>query len=214
MVLLKDGTDTSQGKPQIISNINSCQAVVGIVKTTLGPRGMDKLIQEGNETTITNDGATVMNKLHIVHPAAKILCDIARAQDMEVGDGTTSVVVLAGELLKEAKSFLEDGLVAPQIIKGYRTAGQLVLKKLQEMAVDLTDKSDEEKRQLLIKCAETTLNSKLVADYKVFFADMIVDAVRMLGEDLSLTALALKKVAGGSVTDSMLVDGVAFEPRA
>jgi len=211
IVLLKDGTDTSQGKPQIMSNINACEAVVSIVKTTLGPRGMDKLIQEGSETTITNDGATVMKKLHIVHPAAKILVDIARAQDLEVGDGTTSVVVLAGELLKEAKGFLEDGLVAPQIIKGYRTAGNLVLKKLQEMAVDLTDKSAEEKRSMLIKCAETTLNSKLVADYKVFFADMIVDAVSMLGEDLSLTALALKKVAGGSVTDSVLVDGVAFK---
>jgi T-complex protein 1 subunit eta len=211
IVLLKDGTDTSQGKPQIISNINSCQAVVGIVKTTLGPRGMDKLIQEGNETTITNDGATVMKKLQIVHPAARILVDIAKAQDSEVGDGTTSVVVLAGELLKEAKGFLEDGLVAPQIIKGYRLAGTLVLQKLQEMAVDLTDKSPEEKRSMLIKCAETTLNSKLVADYKSFFADMIVDGVSMLGEDLSLHALSLKKVAGGSVTDSKLIDGVAFK---
>jgi len=211
IVLLKNGTDASQGKPQIMSNINACQAVVDIVKTTLGPRGMDKLIQEGNETTITNDGATVMKKLNICHPAARILVDIAKAQDQEVGDGTTSVVVLAGELLKEAKSFLEDGLVAPQIIKGYRVAGNLVLKKLQEMAVDLTDKSDEEKRSMLIKCAQTTLNSKLVADYKVFFSEMIVDAVSMLGEDLSVAALAIKKVAGGSVTDSVLIDGVAFK---
>jgi len=211
IVVLKDGTDTSQGKPQIISNINSCQAVVSIVKTTLGPRGMDKLIQEGSETTITNDGATVMKKLNIVHPAAKILVDIARAQDAEVGDGTTSVVVLAGELLKEAKGFLEDGLVAPQIIKGYRTASTLVLQKLQEMAVDLTDKSPEEKRSMLIKCAETTLTSKLVADYKEFFADMIVDAVNMTGEDLHIAAVGIKKICGGSVLDSMLVDGVAFK---
>jgi len=211
IILLKDGTDTSQGKPQIISNINSCQAVVGIVKTTLGPRGMDKLIQEGSETTITNDGATVMKKLNIVHPAAKILVDIAKAQDGEVGDGTTSVVVLAGELLKEAKNFLEDGLVAPQIIKGYRKAGALVQQKLQEMAVDLTQKSDEEKRSMLIKCAETTLTSKLVADYKQFFADMIVNAVSMLGDDLSVSAVGIKKVTGGSVTDSLLVDGVAFK---
>jgi T-complex protein 1 subunit eta len=211
IVLLKDGTDTSQGKPQIISNINSCQAVVGIVKTTLGPRGMDKLIQEGSETTITNDGATVMKKLAICHPAARILVDIARAQDSEVGDGTTSVVVLAGELLKEAKGFLEDGLVAPQIIKGYRMAGKLVQQKLQEMAVDLTQKSDEEKRSMLIKCAETTLTSKLVADYKQFFADMIVNAVSMLGDDLSISAVGMKKVTGGSVTDSLLIDGVAFK---
>merc|ERR1719163_1788277 len=172
---------------------------------------MDKLIEDNGETTITNDGATVMKKLNVTHPAARILVDISKAQDSEVGDGTTSVVVLAGELLKEAKGFLEDGLVAPQIIKGYRTAGNLVLQKLQEMAVDLTSKSDDEKRSMLIKCAETTLTSKLVADYKTFFADMIVNAVKMLGEDLSLSALALKKVPGGSVTDSVLVDGVAFK---
>merc|ERR1719181_986268 len=141
VVLLREGTDTSQGKGQILSNINACLAVVEIVKTTLGPRGMDKLIEDGGNTTITNDGATVMKKLQIVHPAAKILVDISRAQDAEVGDGTTSVVVLAGELLKEAKAFLEDGLVAPQIIKGFRVACDLALTKLGEMAVDLTSKT-------------------------------------------------------------------------
>merc|ERR1719379_3294723 len=178
---------------------------------TVAPRGMDKLIQEGGETTITNDGATVMKKLNIVHPAAKILLDISRAQDSEVGDGTTSVVVLAGEFLKEAKSFLEDGLVAPQIIKGYRTASTLVLQKLQDMAVDLKNKSPEEKRSMLIKCAETTLNSKLVADYKKFFAAMSVDAVSMLGEDLAISAVGIKKITGGSVTDTLLIEGVAFK---
>lgn len=211
IILLKDGTDSSQGKGQIISNINACQAVVGIVKTTLGPRGMDKLIEENGETTITNDGATVMKKLHVVHPAARILVDISKAQDNEVGDGTTSVVVLAGELLKEAKSFLEDGLVAPQIIKGYRTACNLALHKLQEMAIDLTSKAPEEKRSMLLKCAETTLNSKLVADYKEFFAKMSVDAVSMLGEDLSTAAVGIKKITGGSVMESELIEGVAFK---
>mmetsp|Transcript_53431 Transcript_53431/g.134964 ORF Transcript_53431/g.134964 Transcript_53431/m.134964 type:complete len:563 (-) Transcript_53431:78-1766(-) len=211
IILLKDGTDSSQGKGQIISNINACLAVVDIVKTTLGPRGMDKLIEDGGETTITNDGATVMKKLQVVHPAAKILVDISKAQDNEVGDGTTSVVVIAGELLKEAKNFLEDGLVAPQIIKGYRVACNLALQKLSEMAVDLKDKSETEKRSMLIKCAETTLNSKLVSDYKNFFAEMSVDAVTLLGDDLTTSAVGIKKVTGGSVMDSFLVDGVAFK---
>merc|ERR1712187_173336 len=199
------------GKPQIISNINACSAVVEIVRSTLGPRGMDKLIETNGETTITNDGATVMKKLQVVHPAAKILVDISKAQDSEVGDGTTSVVVLAGELLKEAKNFLEDGLVAPQIIKGFRTACELALGKLQEMAVDLSQKTEEEKRALLVKCAETTLNSKLVADYKEFFANMTVDAISKLGQDLSISAVGIKKVTGGSLTDTILVDGVAFK---
>mmetsp|Transcript_73229 Transcript_73229/g.145244 ORF Transcript_73229/g.145244 Transcript_73229/m.145244 type:complete len:563 (+) Transcript_73229:60-1748(+) len=211
IILLKEGTDASQGKGQIISNINACQAVVSIVKTTLGPRGMDKLIESNGETTITNDGATVMKKLNICHPAAKILVDIAKAQDNEVGDGTTSVVVLAGELLKEAKTFLEDGLVGPQIIKGFRMACHLSLTKLQDIAVDLREKTDEDKRDMLIKCAETTLNSKLVADYKVFFAKMSVDAVSMLGEDLAVSAVGIKKVSGGSVMETMLIDGVAFK---
>jgi len=211
VVLLKDGTDSSQGKPQIISNINACQAIVEIVKTTLGPRGMDKLIEGNGEATITNDGATVMKLLQVIHPAAKILVDISKAQDAEVGDGTTSVVVLAGELLKEAKGFLEDGLVAPQIIKGYRTALDLALSKLQEMAIDLTEKSAEERRSMLIKCAETTLNSKLVADYKEFFAKMCVDAIFALGDDLSVQGVGMKKVAGGSLMDTVLVQGVAFK---
>jgi T-complex protein 1 subunit eta len=211
IILLKDGTDASQGKAQIISNINACHAVVDIVKTTLGPRGMDKLIENNGETTITNDGATVMKKLQIAHPAARILVDIAKAQDMEVGDGTTSVVVLAGELLKEAKTFLEDGLVAPQIIKGFRVACELALQKLREMAVDLTEKTDEEKRSMLVKCAETTLNSKLVSDYKTFFSNMCVDAVGMLGNDLSISAVGIKKVTGGSLMDTELINGVAFK---
>ncbi len=98
IILLRDGTDSSQGKPQIISNINACCAVVDIVKSTLGPRGMDKLmVDEGGEALVTNDGATVMKRLNVVHPAAKILVDIAKSQDMEVGDGTTSVVVLCGK---------------------------------------------------------------------------------------------------------------------
>lgn len=210
IVLLKEGTDTSQGKAQIISNINACCAVVDIVKTTLGPRGMDKLIEDGNDTTITNDGATVMKKLNIVHPAAKILVDISKAQDNEVGDGTTSVVVLCGELLKEAKNFLEDGLVAPQIIKGFRVACQLALQKLKDMAVDLETLGGD-RRSMLLKCAETTLNSKLVADYKKFFSAMCVDAVSMLGEDLATEAVGIKKIPGGSVMDTQLVDGVAFK---
>merc|ERR1719262_515226 len=108
---------------------------------------MDKLISDSaNDVTITNDGATVMKKLNVSHPAAKILVDIAKAQDSEVGDGTTSVCVIAGELLKEAKSFLEDGLAASQIIKGYKKACSLALQKLEEIAVDLTEKGPEEKR--------------------------------------------------------------------
>ena len=111
VILLKEGTDTSQGKGQLISNINACAAVADIIRTTLGPRGMDKLIISDNGSlTISNDGATVMSLLDIVHPAAKTLVEISMAQDSEVGDGTTSVVLLACALLDAAKPFIEDNV--------------------------------------------------------------------------------------------------------
>jgi T-complex protein 1 subunit eta len=211
IVLLKEGTDQSQGTPQIISNINACQIVVDIVRSTLGPRGMDKLIHDGDRVTITNDGATVMRELQIQHPAAKLLADISKAQDDEVGDGTTSVVVLAGEFLREAKRFLEDGLPPQTIVKGYRKACQIALGKLREMAYDLGAKTQKEKEEMFIKCAETTLNSKLISGYKTFFAQMVTDAVMSLGAGMPLHMIGIKKVTGGAVTDSQLVKGVAFK---
>ena len=107
---MKEGTEESDGRGQIISNINACQSIVEVVKTTLGPRGMDKLIHDGRSVTISNDGATLIGLLDIVHPAAKTLVDIARSQDNEVGDGTTSVVLTAGELMKQAKTFIDEGM--------------------------------------------------------------------------------------------------------
>jgi T-complex protein 1 subunit eta len=110
-----------------VSNINACTAVVDTVRTTLGPRGMDKLIHDDKGgVTISNDGATIMRLLDIVHPAANILVDIARSQDSEVGDGTTTVVLLAGEFLKEAKPYIEDGVHPHSLIRSYRIAGHLV----------------------------------------------------------------------------------------
>eukprot|EP00920_Eleutheroschizon_duboscqi_P032447 GHVT01078361.1.p1 GENE.GHVT01078361.1~~GHVT01078361.1.p1 ORF type:complete len:445 (-),score=110.08 GHVT01078361.1:312-1613(-) len=211
MILLKEGTDTSQGVPQIISNINACQAVVDIVRTTLGPRGMDKLIHTGNEVTITNDGATVMQLLDIVHPAVSTLVDIAKSQDDEVGDGTTSVVILAGEFLGESKSFLEEGLAPQVIVRGFRKSADIVLAHLKEISVDLSSKGPEEKRRLLERCAQTTLNSKLVAGYKNFFAKLVVDAVLCLPlANVDKEMIGVKKVAGGSCVDSFFVRGVAF----
>ena len=210
ILLLKEGTENAQGKSQLLSNISACEAVGGILQTTLGPRGMDKLIHDGNDVTVTNDGATVLRKLNIIHPAAKVLYDISRAQDDEVGDGTTSVVVLAVELLKQAKQFLEERLAPQLIIKGYRKACQLALARIDELAIDLSAKPDQERVDLLKKCAETALNSKLVSKEKSFFADMIVRAVLSLDRSSGVNMIGIKKVTGGALGDSVLVDGVAF----
>eukprot|EP00270_Netrium_digitus_P006850 TRINITY_DN1979_c0_g1_i2.p1 TRINITY_DN1979_c0_g1~~TRINITY_DN1979_c0_g1_i2.p1 ORF type:complete len:582 (-),score=189.86 TRINITY_DN1979_c0_g1_i2:150-1850(-) len=214
IILLKEGTDTSQGKPQLISNINACLAVVDAVRTTLGPRGMDKLIRDDRgSTTISNDGATIMKLLDIVHPAAKTLVDIAKSQDAEVGDGTTTVVLLAGELLREAKPYIEDGVHPQLLIRSYRLASNLAVAKVKELAVGIVgqDGGEEEKRAMLRRCAETSLSSKLVGGEKEFFAQMVVDAVMVLDEDVPLNMIGVKKVQGGSMRDSFLVEGVAFK---
>jgi len=212
IILLKEGTDTSQGRAQVVSNINACTAVGDTVRTTLGPRGMDKLIHDDKGgVTISNDGATIMRLLDIVHPAAKILVDIAKSQDSEVGDGTTTVVLLAAEFLKEAKPYIEDGVHPHSLIRSYRTAGNMAIQRVKELAVSIEGKSLEEKKSLLAKCAATTLSSKLIGGEKEFFASMVVDAVLAIGNDDRLNLIGIKKVPGGTMRDSFLVNGVAFK---
>ena len=211
IILLKEGTDTSQGKAQLISNINACAAVADIVRTTLGPRGMDKLIHNNGKVVISNDGATIMKTLEIVHPAAMSMVDIARAQDSEAGDGTTSVVVLANEFMKEAKQYVEEGVHPQLIIRSYRDASRLAIAKLREWSIDISGKDEKERRDLLVRCAATSLNSKLISHQKDFFAPIVVDAVCSLDEDLALDMIGIKKVAGGALEDSFLVHGVAFK---
>ena len=211
ILVLKKGTENQQGKQQIISNIEACLALVEVIRTTLGPRGMDKMIIGDNGTTISNDGATIIKLLNIEHPAGKSLVDVAKSQDNEIGDGTTSVMIFAGELLKEAKQFIEDGMSPQIIINGYWKALQFAKQKLEESAITINEKSEEEKRNLLLKCAETSLNSKLIANYKEFFSKMIVDAVEKLEGFKDKDLIGIKHVTGGSITDSFLVDGVAFK---
>ena len=212
ILVLKKGTENLQGKEEIISNIEACGAIVEIIRTTLGPRGMDKMIIGDNgSTTISNDGATIIKLLNIEHPAAKSLADVAKSQDNEVGDGTTSVMIFAGELLKEAKQFIQDGISPQIIINGYWKALQFAKQKLEESAITINEKSEEEKRNLLLKCAETSLNSKLIANYKEFFSNMIVEAVEKLEGFKDKDLIGIKHVTGGSITDSFLVDGVAFK---
>lgn len=212
IILLKEGTENSQGKPQLISNINACQSIMDAVRTTLGPRGMDKLIVDQNgKSTISNDGATIMKLLDIVHPAAKTLVDIAKSQDAEVGDGTTSVVLLAGEFLKQAKPYVEEGVHPRIIIKAFRKALQIALEKIDSLAVKVEKTNTTEYRALLEKCAATALSSKLIHQQKEFFAKMVVDAVLSLDELLPLNMIGIKKVQGGALEDSFLVSGVAFK---
>ncbi|GAM19623.1 hypothetical protein SAMD00019534_027980, partial [Acytostelium subglobosum LB1] len=209
IILLKEGTDTSQGIPQLISNINACCAIVDTVRTTLGPRGMDKLVyQSERKVTISNDGATVMKLLDIVHPAARTLVDIAKSQDSEVGDGTTSVVVMAGEFLKVAKPFIEEGIHPQIIIRAYRRACELAKQRIKELCIDI---KDADMREFLEKCAGTAMNSKLIASHKDFFSKMVVDAVQLLDDEIELAMIGVKKESGGGMADTLFVPGAAFK---
>ncbi|KFY84138.1 hypothetical protein V500_09577 [Pseudogymnoascus sp. VKM F-4518 (FW-2643)] len=210
IIVLKEGTDSSQGKGQVISNINACLAIQETIRSTLGPYGGDLLlVDENGRQTITNDGATVMKLLDIVHPAARILTDIARSQDAEVGDGTTSVVVLAGEILKEIKEHVEQGVSSQTIIKGLRRASMMSVNKIKEIAVN-TNESNQ--RDTLSKLAGTAMSSKLIKRNTGFFTKMVVDAVLTLDQDdLNENLIGVKKIPGGSLTDSLFVNGVAFK---
>ncbi|KAF8514340.1 chaperonin Cpn60/TCP-1 family [Hysterangium stoloniferum] len=213
VVLLREGTDTSQGKPQLLSNISACLAIADTLSSTLGPRGMDKLIvSERGDAQITNDGATILKLLDIVHPAAKTLVDIARAQDAEVGDGTTSVVLLAAQVLKEVRGFVEEGVSPHIIIKGLRKAAELSIARIKEIQISI-DKSDPERfHSLLLKCASTSMSSKLIQSQKPFFSKMVVDAVLSLDQDdLDESLIGIKKIPGGGMQDSLLIRGVSFK---
>lgn len=210
ILVLADGTENAQGKQQIISNINAINSLVDMVKSTLGPRGMDKLISTERSTTISNDGATIIKLLDIAHPAAKSLADVAISQDNQVGDGTTSVTVFAGELLKEAKSFLEDGLHPQIIISALWKALEVAREGLGALCHKV-ENNEADKRSLLLKCAATALNSKLISAQKEFFAEMIVSAVERLDNFLDRSLIGVKHITGGSITDSFLIEGVAFE---
>jgi len=173
---------------------------------------MDKLVHEnGGNITISNDGATIMKLLEIVHPAAQTFVDIAKSQDEEVGDGTTSVVVLAGEFLKEAKEFVQEGVHPNVIAKGFREACELARSKIEELAVTISAKDPKDLRNVLERCAATALNSKLIGSHRDFFSKMVVDAVMTLDDDMDMPLIGIKQEKGGSMEDSVLVPGVAFK---
>lgn len=160
ILVLKEGTEAVQGKQQVVSNINACQVIVDAIRTTLGPRGMDKLIVDARgKATISNDGATIMKLLDIVHPAAKLLVDIAKSQDAEVGDGTTSVVILAGEFLKHTKSFIEEGVHPRVVVKAFRKATALAIDKIKEIAVKTASEKVLNKEKALLYTSKPNTRS-------------------------------------------------------
>lgn len=189
-------------------------AISDMVKTTLGPKGMDKILHSIGERdstiTITNDGATILKSIHVSNPAAKILVDVSKTQDDEVGDGTTTVAVLAGELLRQAEKLVNMKMHPQTIINGYRKARDIARKRLQEIALDNSG-DDAKFREDLMNIARTTLSSKLVFHEKELFSKLCVDAVLRLRGSGNLDYIKIIKKPGGSLKDSFLDEGYILE---
>jgi len=216
--VLKDFASEEKGELARMSSFVGAMAIADLMKTTLGPKGMDKILvpsgagPASDKITITNDGATILRSIHIDNPAAKVLVDISKTQDEEVGDGTTTVAVLAGELLREADKLVESKIHPQHIIEGWRKARDEAKRTLNEIAMD--NSQDSEKfRNDLFNIAMTTLSSKLLKHDKERFARLAVDAVLRLGGSGDLDLIKIIKKAGGSLSDSFLADGFILEKQ-
>jgi thermosome len=214
VIILKDDTTQSRGRDARKANMLAAQIIAEVLKTTLGPRGMDKmLIDSLGDITITNDGATILDEIDVQHPAAKMLIEVAKTQDDEVGDGTTTSVILAGELLKKAEDLLDQGIHPSIIITGYQKAAERALEILEKQAIDV----DLDDRETLVKLATTSMRSKTVASAREHFADIVIDAIKQIIEERDGEIIAdvdnvqIVKKEGKSLEETGLIKGIIID---
>ncbi|MHA1712800.1 MAG: thermosome subunit beta [Candidatus Ranarchaeia archaeon] len=212
--ILKEGTTQSRGRAAQRSNITAAMIIADAVKSTLGPRASDKmLVDQFGDITITSDGASILGDIDIEHPAAKIIVNVAKTQDDEAGDGTTSAAILAGTLLKEASDLLEKGIHPTVIVKGFAEAAEFAQKELEKIAHDISDDDGEILRQVV----KTTLQSKVVSSYREYLANLVVEAVQQVLEEKDGTRKAdidwikVLKKEGLGIEESELVKGIVIE---
>jgi thermosome len=213
-IILKEGTSRSRGREAQHANIAAALIIAESVRSSLGPKGMDKMLVDGfGDVTISNDGATILDEMEVQHPAAKMMVEVAKTQDNEVGDGTTSAVVLAGELLSKAQALIDKDVHPTVVVDGYQAAGEKALDILQKIAVKVnpTDKA------MLKKVAKIAVASKLLAEHSNFVADIAVDAVLQVAEKSGAVYRAdvddvkVEKKPGGSLTDTVLIQGILLD---
>eukprot|EP00216_Chloropicon_sp_CCMP2111_P000922 CAMPEP_0198243040 /NCGR_PEP_ID=MMETSP1446-20131203/23767_1 /TAXON_ID=1461542 ORGANISM="Unidentified sp, Strain CCMP2111" /NCGR_SAMPLE_ID=MMETSP1446 /ASSEMBLY_ACC=CAM_ASM_001112 /LENGTH=533 /DNA_ID=CAMNT_0043926745 /DNA_START=27 /DNA_END=1628 /DNA_ORIENTATION=- len=213
--VLNDGATEEKGETARLSSYIGAMAIADLVKTTLGPKGMDKILQSagrGQVVTVTNDGATILKSIYVDNPAAKVLVDISKVQDDQVGDGTTSVVVLAGELLKEAEKLTNMRIHPQTIIQGYREALNCALNALTEASVNNIE-DPEAYRNDMLRVARTTLSSKILTNDKEHFSNLAVDAILRLKGSTNLDAIQMIKRRGGTLAESYLDEGFILDKK-
>ncbi len=214
VLILKEGTTEKKGKEAQRNNFEAVKIIKDIVKTSLGPKGMDKMLVDSlGDVTVTNDGATILKEMDVQHPAAKMMVEIAKATDNEVGDGTTSTVVLAGYLIEKAEELIDKGIHPTIIIDGYMKASQEALKILKSIA----EKVNPDDKEVLKKIAKTTLSTKMVSTEAEYLADLVVNAVLQVADKVNgqykvdIDNVKVEKKPGGSITNTQLIKGVVID---
>ncbi|HSA37756.1 MAG TPA: thermosome subunit alpha [Methanoregula sp.] len=211
LIILKEGATRSRGQDAQNSNFAAAKAVAAAVRSTLGPKGMDKMLIDGmGDITITNDGVTILKEMDIEHPAAKMMVEVAKTQDAEVGDGTTTSVVIAAELLKNAEALLTQSVHPTVIAEGYQMAAEKALAILDGVSITIkpTDTA------MLKKIAETALTGKNAEVQKEWLCGLIVKAVTFVTDPdgkADLAHINVEKKVGGSVDDSALIEGMVID---
>lgn len=214
VLILKEGTARRRGREAQRNNIMAARIISEVLRTTLGPRGMDKmLIDSLGDITITNDGAAILDEVEVEHPAAKMMVEVAKTQDDMVGDGTTTAVVLAGELLRRAEELLDQNIHPTVLVSGYRKAAQMSVQTLEKLgtSVDIND------RQTLKKVALTSMSSKAVGMAKDHLADIAIDAVKQIAEQrgdrwvADIDQIQITKKEGKSLFDTELIKGIIVD---
>jgi thermosome len=211
IIILRQGTTRNRGQEAQNSNIAAAKAVANAVRSTLGPKGMDKMLIDGmGDIVITNDGATILKQMDIEHPAAKMMVEIAKTQDEEVGDGTTTAVVIAGELLKNAESLLNQHVHPTVIAEGYQQAAIKAREILSAIAISVkpTDSA------LLVKVAETAISGKGAEAYKDLLCDIVIRAVTMVADPdgtVDIGHVNVQKKVGGKVEDTAIIEGMVID---
>jgi len=214
VVILPEGTQRYVGRDAQRLNILAARIVAETIRTTLGPKGMDKMLVDSlGDIVITNDGATILDEMDIQHPAAKMMVEVAKTQDKEAGDGTTTAVVIAGELLKKAEELLDQNIHPSIIIKGYALAAEKAQEILEGMAKDVSPEDVE----TLKKAAVTAITGKAAEEEREYLAEIAVEAVRQVAEKVGdkykvdLDNIKFEKKEGGSVKDTKLIRGVVID---
>jgi len=214
ILILKEGTRRETGREAMRNNIAAARAIAEAVRSTLGPRGMDKMLVDSlGDVVITNDGVTILKEIDVEHPAAKMMVEVAKTQDSEVGDGTTTAVVIAGELLKNAEELLEQNVHPTVIAAGYRHAAEKAKEILEEISKPITIEDEE----TLKKIASTALSSKSASMAKELLSEIAVKAVKKVAElrdgkyYVDMDSIQIVKKQGGAIDDTQLIDGMIID---